>query len=394
MTSLDTHSQTHSVAAPAKPSPPGVPPAKILVVDDNPDNVRLLSAFLNAEGHQTLEATDGPSARETAVREMPDLILLDIMMPGETGVETCTKLKEDPRTSEIPIIFQSALGDTDDKVLGFAAGCVDYVVKPIRRAEVLARVRAHLKIHFANRLLLARHQQWLATLQSAQKAILSTPSDVPEACFGVCYQPLEEASGDFYDVFPVGDQRVTYFVADISGHGASAAFLTSALKATLRQHAHPSYAPEDILHGIDLVMRQMLGEEQYVTACLVDLDREARRISILSAGHPAAIVLQASGEVTKVEADGCPIGAFDSLVLHRYTTQASMGDRVILYTDGLVEAAPGAGRSEGIAWLAEACRRRQHSPISLFPNEIVAELRSLRPASDDDVLLLAFEVTP
>ena len=392
MTSLSA--PAGALASPRKANPAASlgPPAKILVVDDNPDNIRLLVAFLKSEGHHTLEATNGASARELAARELPDLILLDIMMPGESGLEVCAKLKDDPRTSAIPVIFQTALGDTDDKLSGFSVGCVDYVVKPIRKAEVLARVRAHLKIHQANKLLAAQHQQWLSHLRSAQRAILTSPSDLPEAHFGVCFQPLEETSGDFYDVYPIGGDRMAYFVADISGHGASAAFLTSALKVALRQHAAPGSSPENTLYGIDLVMRQILGEEQYVTACLVEHDRPSRSITILSAGHPAALLISPRGQTSVIEADGCPIGAFDSLILHRYTAQVSRGDRVVLYTDGLIESVPGAGRAEGTAWLEDACSRRKNCSIAALPAEVVDELNALRPTADDDILMLAFEV--
>ncbi|HTZ39726.1 MAG TPA: response regulator, partial [Syntrophales bacterium] len=102
----------------------------ILIVDDHPVNLRLLEKILSAAGYQTLTAENGPTGRELAVSRLPDLILLDIMMPGESGFESCEKMKKDPRTAHIPIIFLSAKTDVESKVTGLKIGAVDYMTKP------------------------------------------------------------------------------------------------------------------------------------------------------------------------------------------------------------------------------------------------------------------------
>src|ERR1017187_8939724 len=245
----------------------------ILIVDDTPTNVEMVQSVLEAEGFRTLTANDGPSARAMCASERPELILLDVVMPGETGFETCAKLKSDPATAGIPIIFLSALDDVNSKVTGLKIGGVDYIAKPVHGEEVLARVRVHLRIGETNRALVAQQRARLEQLRDAQQAILVRPDDCPEASFAVYYKPLEEAGGDFYDVVQLGAGTFAYFVADISGHGVSAAFLTSAVKALLRQYAGPVFSPEDTMHGVDAVMGQLLGEEQYLTACYARLNR-------------------------------------------------------------------------------------------------------------------------
>jgi len=119
---------------------------KIFIVDDNLVNRKLLTAILKKEGYDLLEAEDGEEAIELAFREMPDLILLDIMMPKKDGYEVCVELKGDDRTANIPIIFLSAKTQTEDKIKGLDLGGADYVTKPFDRGEVLARVKAQLKI--------------------------------------------------------------------------------------------------------------------------------------------------------------------------------------------------------------------------------------------------------
>src|ERR1017187_11030217 len=161
-----------------------------------------------------------PRLRRT---EQPDLILLDVVMPGETGFETCARLKSDPATADIPIIFLSALDDVKSKVTGLKVGGVDYVPKPVNGEEVLARVRVHLRIRETNRILVQQNRARLDQLRSAQQAILVDPSDCPEACFAVFYQPLEEAGGGFYDVVQLGFGGVWFFVGGVCGPGGGGA---------------------------------------------------------------------------------------------------------------------------------------------------------------------------
>ncbi len=118
----------------------------VLLVDDQPANLAVLMN-LRTYGYRLLTARDGATALARAVEQQPELILLDVMMPEMDGFEVCRRLKADPATADIPIIFMTALSDTTDKVKGFQAGAVDYVVKPFQFDEVVARVRAHLTLH-------------------------------------------------------------------------------------------------------------------------------------------------------------------------------------------------------------------------------------------------------
>ncbi|MDB9519881.1 response regulator [Roseofilum reptotaenium CS-1145] len=131
----------------------------ILIVDDNPTNLKVLSDTLKDLGWEILVAVDGESAIEQVEYAKPDLILLDVMMPGIDGFETCRRLKSSPSTQDIPIIFTTALGEIEDKMQGFALGAVDYITKPFRQKEVLARIKVHLKLRFLNQNLAQKNQQ-------------------------------------------------------------------------------------------------------------------------------------------------------------------------------------------------------------------------------------------
>lgn len=118
----------------------------VLVVDDNPQNLQVLGPMLEKKGYDVAFATSGEQALEFVAGETPDLVLLDIMMPGMDGYEVCQRLKEIKSTASIPVIFLTAKSDTDDVVRGFEAGGVDYVTKPFNSAELLARVKTHLEL--------------------------------------------------------------------------------------------------------------------------------------------------------------------------------------------------------------------------------------------------------
>jgi sigma-B regulation protein RsbU (phosphoserine phosphatase) len=364
-----------------------------LIVDDTPMNVAVLQGILRSEGFRTLTAVNGPSARAMLRREPADLILLDIMMPGESGFETCSQLKSNPVTTDIPIIFLSALSDVKSKVTGFHGGAVDYITKPFHGEEVLARVRVHLRIRSAKCLLVEQHRRHVEELRNAQQAILVRPADCPAGNFSIYFQALEETSGDFYDVFPIGADTVGYFVADVSGHGVSAAFLTAAVKALLRQFSGPLYSAEDTLRGVNDVMGQLLGEEQYLTACFARLNRRTRRLSVINAGHPPLIVVHQSGSAETVEMDSDPLGIFSAAVLQRKDLNLARGDRFFLYTDGLIEATPGGRRQEGIEKLTQACLTHRLDPLEAAAGVIARTIQSGQPAGGDDLLLLAAEVS-
>lgn len=121
-------------------------PETILIVDDTPANLGVLVETLGEAGYQLMVAEDGEEALAQTERTRPDLILLDVMMPGIDGFETCRRLKQRPETRDVPVLFMTALHETTDKVRAFSAGGVDYLTKPIEHAEALARVRTHLEL--------------------------------------------------------------------------------------------------------------------------------------------------------------------------------------------------------------------------------------------------------
>ncbi|MBD2663043.1 two-component hybrid sensor and regulator [Richelia sinica FACHB-800] len=159
----------------------------ILVVDDTPDNLRLLSVILSSEGYNVRKALDGETAITACKTLLPDLILLDVMMPEMNGYEVCQHLKADEKTRHIPIIFISALNDVIEKVKAFDSGAVDYITKPFHKTEVLARIQTHLNLYF---LQLELHQKNILLQQEIQERLQI------ESALNLQKQKLEQALAD------------------------------------------------------------------------------------------------------------------------------------------------------------------------------------------------------
>ncbi len=146
--------------------------SKLLIVDDNPTNLGFLFEYLTKSDFKVLVALDGESAIEQVQYAQPDLILLDVMMPGLDGFTTCKHLKSDPSTQDIPIIFMTALSDTVDKVQGFKIGAVDYITKPLQPEEVLCRVQTHLALRKLQKQLLDQNQKLLDSQEKERQRSL------------------------------------------------------------------------------------------------------------------------------------------------------------------------------------------------------------------------------
>lgn len=142
-------------------------PELVLVVDDTPANLEVVCETLGDAGYEVATAINGDRALKRVQAHPPDLILLDVQMPGIDGFETCRRLKADPMTASIPIIFMTALADADSKVKGFDLGAVDYITKPFQEQEVLARVKTHLQLRQLTKNLEQRVAEQTATLEAA-----------------------------------------------------------------------------------------------------------------------------------------------------------------------------------------------------------------------------------
>lgn len=365
----------------------------ILIVDDNPVSLRLLETVLRKEGYKVITADDGPQARKLACELQPDLIVLDVMMPGEDGFEVITHLKKSARTAPIPVIFLTGRDELDAKLSGFDLGAVDYITKPFQAAEVLARVRLHLKLSLATNSLIATQASKLRQLEEAQISMLTAPDELPRAHFSVYYAALLEAGGDFYDVFQISDDMFGYFVADVSGHDIGTSYITAAVKALLKQNCAPIYEPAESMRIINNVLVEILPDWTYLTACYVKLNRKAKRMSVVNAGHPPVVYLPKKGDARFIEVDGDILGTFTEVYYGQHHIKVTKGDRFFLYSDGLIER-PAQKKvwSECLPEMLEACSNIKNIPTQALAQELARLMIDKTCKPEDDIVVLGVEV--
>lgn len=368
-------------------------PFTILAVDDHPMNLKLIEKSLTKEGYHVLCASNGAEGRALAVQEKPDLILLDIQMPGEDGFDVIRYLKNTQTTSAIPVIFLTGVSEVHSKLKGFDLGAVDYITKPFHKSEVIARVRIHLKLSIATNSLIAEQAQKLRQIAKAQESMLPLPDDYPDAQFGVYYQALQEAGGDFYDILNVSQHIKGYFVADFSGHDIRTSYLTASVKALLAQNCTPVYAPAESMKMINDVLVEILPDGKYLTAVYVRLNRTTSKLTVINAGHPPVVHVPKEGEPVLLQSDGDVLGMFKDAQFGITRIDVSPGDRIFMYSDGLVESA-----ENKITWVAGAARfisdfaDVKRFPVTEAPARLIEKVFGENGTPDDDIVVLCLEV--
>jgi len=368
-------------------------PFTVLAVDDNLLNLKLMEKVLVKEGYRVIMAVDGVSARAISVSEKPDLILLDIQMPGGDGFEVIRFLKENPVTGEIPVIFLTGESDIASKLRGFSLGAVDYITKPFHPLEVLARVAIHLKLSIATNSLIANQARKLRQLTEAQHSMLPLPEDFPGAKFGVYYRALEEAGGDFYDILNISDNIVGYFVADFSGHDIKTSYMTASVKALLAQNCNLVYSPLESMKMINDVLVEIISDNNYLTACYVRLNRNTGSLFIISAGHPPVIHVPLGKDPEVIRVDGDILGMFKDARFGIHHMVVSPGDRLFIYSDGLVESVKQKiNWSTGAEVLVAKLNEIRDVPFLEAPGALVSTLFEGQTAPEDDVVVLCVEV--
>lgn len=322
-------------------SPPRA--ASILVVDDVPENVLLVSKLLGREGYEIRTATNGAAALEEVERKRPDLILLDVMMPGIDGIEVCRRIKGEKGQGFLPILLLTAHDESDIRRRGLEAGAEDFVAKPFEQAELIARIRNHLNTKRLYDDLSRSHayiDREIEAIGALQRSLLPpAPPDLPGVSFHEFYQPSRKAGGDFYDYLPLGGNRVGVAIGDVSGHGPQASVLMAMVKLALYFCSEHGASPEELLKSVNRHLLRFVPPGEFITMLYGVLDLERDEFRMASAGHcPPILFGGARDEPAQMRThEGLPLclgrdGNFEEILV-----PFRRGDRLLLYTDGILE---------------------------------------------------------
>lgn len=315
----------------------------ILIVDDNPANLRLLSHLLTGHGYNVRAVTGGERALASAELHPPDLVLLDIRMPEIDGFEVCRRLKGNVKTLAAPVLFISALDDIGDKMSAFAAGGVDYITKPFQMEEVLARVETHLALRRLQRSLEEanrRMEQELALAARVQASFMARglPA-LPGYELAVRLIPALQTSGDFYDVVKLIDGRVALIIADVVDKGVGAALYMAMSCALLRSSLFDhGGAPEAVFKTVNERLLAYATADQFVTVFLGILEPESGVLIYANAGHNPPIWLRRNEAPQWLASTGPPLAIVETMTWEQKQLELLPADALVLYTDGVTES--------------------------------------------------------
>lgn len=403
-------------------------PETILVVDDDIDIVELLKISLESDGFDVRTASDGNSGLRSALANVPDLVLLDVMMPHKDGFQVLHELRADEKTKAVPVILLTARGQTEDKVRGLDTGADDYITKPFDLREVTARVEAVLgrtrPIKYINPLMqamgdgfseegvekLAGHLEAAAAIQ--RKLLPEQPPNLPGFDIATLLQSSTSVSGDFYDFIPLSEQHIGIVLGDVKGSGIPAALVMVMIRTALRllcggaqeqspkSSTCPYETPASVLKRINDLLVRDTDVELFATMVYGVLDTETFTFTYTNGGHCYPLHYKhRTGEIDFLPACGMLVGALDEATFTTETCTLAPGDILVSYTDGITEAegAPDVfyGEERLAACLAKHAAGGKLAPTAfceLVQNDLARFSGSTQPNDDRALVVIKHEL--
>ena len=399
----------------------------MLVVDDDESNRDTLARRLRRRGMAVDTAVDGADALRAMDAVEYDLVLLDVMMPGLSGLDVLQRVRQTKPATQLPIIMATANDGSNDIAQALSLGANDYVTKPLDFTVTLARVntqldagRAMRQVMRLKRDLSVRNAELENANEQLRRSVDRTRRDMDLAArvqatflpretsadsryrFAWRYLPCEQLAGDALNVCPLGTHHVAFYVLDVTGHGVA----SSLTAVTAARMLAPAHDPASILIGPDgplqpqQVMTELTGRfafdsetRQFITCFYALLDLRDGTLNYVSAGHPDAIVVPSIGAPRMLAGTGMPLGLTDHY--EQQSTTLAPGDRVWLYSDGVIEAMQPDGTLYGVERLTATLVDLRSDAIDLAPDPLLQRLTDWCDGGElaDDVSLLAFERT-
>jgi phosphoserine phosphatase RsbU/P len=330
------------------------PDDRILVVDDDATSRKMLVRTLSSAGYDCYESDNGAETLKLVHSEQPSLLLLDFDMPGLDGAEVLKRMRadRDSAVAQIPAIMLTGHGGEESEVLCLEAGADDFVTKPINTAVLRARIETQLRLRSMRRQLQQQKEElekWRDNLErdlaaarlTQQSLIPQKPPALPGWEVAACYRPVIQVGGDIYGWLRVRDGRILFWIADATGHGASAALLTALAKLLFHHGSVEHDAPAAIMQAVNSDFRNIFGARSFMTAMCVALDPTSGRANVVGAGHPPLLIARHDGGADSVASSAPPLGLVERAQFIETIVDLRPGDAFVLYTDGLFGAANG-----------------------------------------------------
>jgi sigma-B regulation protein RsbU (phosphoserine phosphatase) len=365
---------------------------RVLIVDDVKANVDMLVEALRGD-YKLSVALGGEAALRAVEKSPPDLLLLDIVMPDLDGYEVCRRLRADPATRDIPVMFLSSLEDVKDKAKGFELGANDYLTKPFEILEVKARVRSLVKAKAYADAVKAAQERDLAIAREIQLGLL--PSDfaasVKSTGFDVhaVIEPARHVGGDLFEVLRVSDDRLVLAVGDVCGKGITAALFMAVAQTLLRTLARQCETPGEILRRLNDELAAQNPRAMFVTMVCLDV-RRGGGLTCANAGHDRSLLVGGASARLVFPSTGTVLGLFPDQQYASESVELAPGDTLVLYTDGVSEAANPAGALYGDERITGGFAKGAGATAAESVARLLASVRDFAagaPQSDDITIL-------
>ena len=382
----------------------------IMLVDDTPVNLQILHKLLGAHGYPTAEFLSGELAWQALKTSTPDLILLDVNMPGMNGYELCGRIKNQDNLKDIPVIFLSGMNEIVDKLNAFHSGGIDYITKPFQGEEVLIRVKTHLKIQQQQRQLKENFIALQKLEQSLEESLETLKRDeeagrlvqfkllpkngavFSDYTFTHFLKPSMYMSGDFLDYFELDEKYAVFYFADVSGHGAASAFITFLMKSFIGSFRTNYLKKIDrvVIDPAELLSRfnQSLIEEnldKFITLFFGVLDKSGNKLIFANGGHFPMPFLSSPGNSRRIIQKSIPVGLFENSVYSNLVIDLPEEFSFMIFSDGALEILPEENVVRQLE-LLEELNRTANGDISNVVRSL--KLDSLESLLDDVTMML------
>jgi sigma-B regulation protein RsbU (phosphoserine phosphatase) len=371
---------------------------RVLLVDDAKANLDILVEGLKTD-HKLSLALNGEMALQVAARNPPDLVLLDIVMPGMDGYEVCRRLRKMPETAEVAIMFLSSLEEVQNKTRGFEAGANDYLTKPFEMLEVKARVRSLLKAKAYNDAAKEHLASELRICRDIQMGML--PHDfVPfeksyHVEFGAVLEPAKEVGGDLYGVCAATNERLVLFIGDVSGKGISASMFMVRAISLARLLAREIPEPDRILMRLNDELSAENPSGMFVTFLCGVFEPESGKMTLANAGHCRPVLIPSGGGSRwAVKNLGTALGFETGVTFERTEIMMGEGDTLVFYTDGVSEAFNEQDECYGNERLLSDINGLGGQPANCLTAGLLKRVRAYAGAApqSDDIAILTLSV--
>ncbi|KAB2331203.1 fused response regulator/phosphatase [Cytobacillus depressus] len=324
----------------------------ILIVDDNKANLFVIENILKRAGYADyLSFTSAQdlftylqNERQVNNDKQADMILMDIMMPEMDGIEACRQLQQVPHLKDIPVIFVTALEDSNKVVEALDAGGIDYVTKPINKTELLARIRVALRLKYEKDWHIEQEEKIRNELELSMKvqtSLLSEPIYRDNLLLKASYLPAYKLAGDMYYWHKINDHRYAAIQLDMMGHGISASLVCMFISSVLRDSISTFADPEYVIQELNLWMNSLNRKNQqipyYFTAIYFVLDTKEKTLEYVNAGHPTGFALINQTELIEMPSNTCAVGFFEDINIKKNVVSYSDSIQIVLCTDGVEE---------------------------------------------------------